>query len=319
MRRLLAIAFTGAAGAALFVAGAVELGGHDAPSAAAEPGTTITTNARWTCDRPLSEYGPLPILVVSNFPASNTSGNGAVRLHAACTGDGTDATDLILHVNGDGAENGSSNDGIVLVGAHDIEIEGHVDCGRPSGGAHQDGVQMNAAHRITFRGFTSGDWDAKTATCHGAGGVFYVSELNDNPVNLTDVVCDGCRMVGSTTGNVGRALYLGASTRSGARDSCFAARIPVTQDQHAVDPVNTGNVFVDLDDAVSVDACESAPNPPPPSPPPPPPPPAPYAPACATTCDEQIAQLTAEREQAEAEAARLGNIIDRARTVLEEK
>jgi hypothetical protein len=167
--------------------------------------------------------------------------NGAVRLLSGCTGDGTSATDLILHINGNGNDVGSANDGLALVGAHDLEIEGYVNCGRPQGGAHQDGVQMNRAHRITFRGFTSGNVLASqpqnwVPTCHGAGGVFYVSELNDNDANLTNVVCESCRMAGSTSGSAGTALSIYGSTDSGARNSIFAARRPCW-----VEPSSSGN------------------------------------------------------------------------------
>jgi hypothetical protein len=215
------------------------------------PGTTLTvTDARWVCDRPLSSYGPLPIRLEHRISNAVSAGlqNGAVRLEGPCTGDGNPATtDLVLHIYGNGADQGSASDGLVLVGAHDIEIEGFVNCGRPGGGAHQDGVQMNRAYRLTFRGFESGNWNAQTATCHGAGGVFYVSELNDNPANLVDVVCEGCRMVGSTQGptRAGSALSIYGSTRSGARNSCFSANIPLAGPRSdSVAPIETGNLFI---------------------------------------------------------------------------
>jgi hypothetical protein len=207
-------------------------------------GTTIVTSGRWVCNQPLAQYGPLPIRVVQTMPSSDDALNGSVRLMDGCTGDGTPATDLILNVNGNGADIGSPNDAIVLIGAHDLEIEGYANCGRPGGGAHQDGIQMNRAQRVHFIGFEIGDWETQTATCHGAGGIFYVSELNDNAANLLDVTCDRCRMVGSTTGAVGTAFYLGASTRSGARNSCFSANRPFARDQYVVDGINDGNVFV---------------------------------------------------------------------------
>ncbi|HSK15170.1 MAG TPA: hypothetical protein VK915_03285 [Gaiellaceae bacterium] len=233
------------------------------------PGTTLTiTDQRWICDRPLAEYGPLPITVehrMSNAVSRNLP-NGAVRLESRCTGDGNPATtDLVLHIHGNGDDQGSATDGLVLVGAHDIEIEGFVNCGLPGGGAHQDGIQMNAAYRLTFRGFQSGNWTAQTATCHGAGGIFYVSELNDNPANLQDVLCEGCRMVGSTQGptRAGAALSIYGSTRSGARNSCFSANIPLAGPRSdAVAPVESDNLYIKRNSTSpqpSPSACTAAP------------------------------------------------------------
>ena len=51
------------------------------------PGTTVTvTNAKWTCDRPLSSYGTLPIKVVVKYTRT-TSENGAIDLINGCVGD----------------------------------------------------------------------------------------------------------------------------------------------------------------------------------------------------------------------------------------
>ena len=205
--------------------------------------------------------------------------------------------DLILHINGNGTTVGSANDGMALIGAHDIDVTGYVNCGAISGGAHQDGVQMNSAFRINFIDFTSGDWGTQVATCFGAGGIWYVSQLNDIPNLLQDVVCIRCKLVGTKAGGGANGTAFGhyGSLRSGARDSCFSANIPYTLrpapsplpqgylDQSgggAVDPVNSNNLFIDKnssDPQPSPSDC-SSPVPPPPLPPPPPPPPPPLPP-----------------------------------------
>jgi hypothetical protein len=217
------------------------------------------TNQVWVCDQPVRELATngLPLIVehtISNSASANSGENGAVRLLDGCSGDGTSATDLVLHINGNGNDLGTANDGLVLVRAHDLEIEGYVNCGRPQGGAHQDGVQMNYGHRITFRNFTSGNvsspdpqnWEP---TCHGAGGIFYVSQLNDNDSELTNVVCEGCKMAGSTYGTVGTGLSIYGSTDSGARNSIFAARNPCHVESSSsgngpTRPVNVNNTCV---------------------------------------------------------------------------
>ena len=204
------------------------------------PRTVITaTNARWDCNRPLSEYGPLPILVEqtwNNNMAASSVGDG-VWIEPGCIGDGNPLTiDLILHINGNGTTIGPSDDGMtVKQGARDLDITGYVNCGRLQDGAHQDGVQINGGTRIRFYDFRSGDAVDRKYTCWGAGGGFYPSATNGNP---TDVVCIRCVMV-----NANQGLRVDASLRSGARDSVFIASLPlrVNMNGDAVDPVDLNN------------------------------------------------------------------------------
>jgi hypothetical protein len=204
------------------------------------PRTVITVNnARWDCSQPLSEYGPLPVLVEqtwNNNAAASSVGDG-VWIEPGCVGDGNPLTiDLILHVNGNGTTIGPSDDGItVKQGARDLDITGHVDCGRLQNGAHQDGVQINGGTRVRFYDFRSGDAVHRKYTCWGAGGGFYPSATNGNP---TDVVCVRCVMV-----NANQGLRVDASLRSGARDSVFIANLPlrVNMNGDAVDPVDHNN------------------------------------------------------------------------------
>jgi hypothetical protein len=216
----------------------------------------------------LSQYGPLPIVVdvtLSNSASLQLRRPGAVRLEEDCTAGGRDnVVDLYLRINGNGENVGSHSDGLILVGAHDMDIGGSVNCGHVRNNAHQDGVQMNSAFRLNFIGFTSGDWENQRATCHGAGGVWYVSQLDDVPNLLQDVVCFRCKFVGTNPnggGVAGRAFGHYGSLRSGARDSCFAANHPYTlrdvpnplpsgyldrEGGGAVQAINQSNLFIDL-------------------------------------------------------------------------
>jgi hypothetical protein len=210
------------------------------PGTEPTPRTVITvTNARWDCSKPLTDYGPLPILVEqtwNNNMAASSVGDG-VWIEPGCIGDGNPVTiDLILHVNGNGTTVGPSDDGItVKQGARDLDITGYVNCGRLQNGAHQDGVQINGGTRVRFYDFRSGDAVNRKYTCWGAGGGFYPSATNGNP---TDVVCIRCVMV-----NANQGLRVDASLRSGARDSVFIASLPlrVNMNGDAVDPVDHNN------------------------------------------------------------------------------
>jgi hypothetical protein len=210
------------------------------PGTEPTPRTVITvTNARWDCNKPLTEYGELPILVEqtwNNDAAASSVGDG-VWLEPGCVGDGNPATiDLILHVNGNGTTVGPSDDAMtVKQGARDIDITGYVNCGRAQNGAHQDGVQINGGTRVRFYDFRSGDAVNRKFTCWGAGGGFYPSSTNGLP---TDVVCIRCVFV-----NANQGLRVDNSVRSGARDSVFIANLPlrINMNGDAVDPVDVNN------------------------------------------------------------------------------
>lgn len=306
--------------AVLVIASALLLG-LTSSGAAQSAGTTLTVTDRWTCAQPLSAYGELPITLISNVPNSvaQTRANGMVNLNAGCVGDGNPNTyDLCLHVNGNGTTLGSSSDAVVLRGARDINVgcavgRVNIDCGQESSGAHQDGVAVHEGYNVTFHGADSGDWTTQTATCHGAGGVFYpsagVSTATRIPERAVGIVCFGCRMVAKKHEPGGRALGIYESTDSGAVGSCFSGDPPLTirldtpsgPNRGAVRPVNVDNFFIDKDVGGDVSACSVGGG----KPPPPPPPPPGYNPACAPTCDEQIAALTAERNSLTAQVASL--------------
>lgn len=221
------------------------------------PNQVINRVADWNCNSELN----WPIRVNTNIP-NNAGGNvnGDVQLDAGCTAiahGGNDGTcDLYLNINGNGGNLGSATDGMVLRGAHDIDVcgvtgETDLECG--AGQSHKDGVQENSGFRIGFWEFQSGNWQNKTTTCHGAGGMFYVSALNNNNGSLIDVVCHYCVMVGGLPGQPGgKGLTLGASIDSGGDNGCWMGRVGnrgggVEEEGVGIRHINVNNVSADVD------------------------------------------------------------------------
>ena len=97
-----------------------------------EPGTTIRTGETWLCNRPLEDYGELPIVVKARIDnaAAQPESVEAVLLSGGCTGDGSKTVDLRLAIEGDGEGVGPTSDAVrIKLGAHDIEIGGFANCG----------------------------------------------------------------------------------------------------------------------------------------------------------------------------------------------
>ncbi len=208
------------------------------------PGTTIRTAENWECDRPLEQYGDLPIIVKSRIEDQAQPLEAVTLSGPDCAGDGNPQTvDLVLEIEGDGAEIGSTSDAVkVRLGAHDIEVTGFADCGESHPGVQQNGIHVMLGYRITFRGFRIGDADARTPTCDGAGGALSIEERSEEDPEPEDVVCVRCTIVSPN-----RGLYVGDSVRSGARDSTFVAAREAFVEPGAVDPVLSGNTWRDLD------------------------------------------------------------------------
>jgi chitodextrinase len=187
------------------------------------PGSTVSLRDQvFRCDRPLSSYGRLPLRVVVDFtPGRLFTDNGAVDLITGCVGDGDSNTiDLIVDVRGDGRTYGPGQDALkVRLGARDIQMTGHADCGPRQSGAHQDGIQLQGGSNIAFVDFTVGNYDAGLATCQGAGGAFFFSGANGNTPQNTHVIrgkyigCNHALLIGSGTGSVSDAMF-----RSGRTD-----------------------------------------------------------------------------------------------------
>lgn len=234
-----------------------EIGGDPTPTPTPTPeppppppvGTTINVNSvQWRCDRPLAQYGALPIRVIWN----GRSSADAISISSNCAGDGTPAVDLILNVNGNGADLGPGQDAVKVgsspgtVRPHDIEISGYAQCGSVSpSSAHQDVVQILSGERITFVDFSSGNVQQRTFTCRGAGGAFFPTSTAPGDPNRQprDVVCVRCQFVTSNHG-----LNIGWSLRSGAIDSTFIGQRPITFGSGSSapqSPININNSAID--------------------------------------------------------------------------
>ena len=206
----------------------------------ATPGTTIRTTENWVCDRPLEEYGELPIIVKSRIDEQSRPIEAVTLSGPDCAGDGNPQTiDLVLEIEGDGGEIGPTSDAVkVKLGAHDIEIEGYADCGEAPPGVRQNGIHVMLGYRITFVGFRSGDIGAGEWTCDGASGALAIEERSEDDPEPEDVVCVGCELVSAN-----RGLYIGDSVRSGSRDSLFVSADGIFVEPGAEDPVTTGNTW----------------------------------------------------------------------------
>lgn len=207
------------------------------------PGTTIRTAENWVCDRPLDQYGDLPIIVKSRIEGQPRPLEAVTLTGPDCAGDGNPATvDLVLEIEGDGRDVGPTSDAVkVKLGAHDIEISGFADCGESSPGVQQNGIHVMLGYRITFVDFDLGDAETGTWTCDGAAGALSIEERSEEDPEPEDVVCVRCEIVSPN-----RSLYIGDSVRSGARDSVFVSEREVFVEPDARDPVTTGNTWREL-------------------------------------------------------------------------
>ena len=183
------------------------------------------TNQQFHCDRPLSQYGPLPLKLVWNFTGNPDFGDqGHLDFVSGCRGDGnSDTIDVIVISNADGLRFGAAGGAgkFRTAGPVDIQITGNFDCG-PLGNspAHQDTWQFHpdwAPARLDIVNGTSGNWAAGTSTCNGAGGAIFWS--NDYDVDVYGgryVTCNHGLFGGgqSRSGNV----VVGAGFRTGRTD-----------------------------------------------------------------------------------------------------
>jgi hypothetical protein len=186
-----------------------------APSGA---GTTLTfTDTFWRCTRPIRDYAtqglPLRVVMLYTRQLVPPGGAGAVQLGAGCVGDGTNATDLILDIRGDGRTYGPGDDAIRVMnarpGASNLQIEGRANCGPRYGAAHQDGVQVLGGTNLTFRNLEIGNYDAGLSTCQGAGGSFFYSMATSNTrvEGGKFIACNHSLFAGNPSGHVSGALF----------------------------------------------------------------------------------------------------------------
>ncbi|MGH3024502.1 MAG: SRPBCC family protein [Gaiellaceae bacterium] len=212
------------------------------------PGTTIRTDENWECDRPLDQYGELPIIVKSRIENQPRPLEAVTLSGPDCSGDGNPQTvDLVLEIEGDGGDVGPTSDAVkVKLGAHDIVIAGFANCGESDTEVQQNGVHVMLGYRITFLEFRIGDPETGTWTCDGAAGALSIEERSEEDPEPEDVVCVRCTIVSPN-----RGLYIGDSVRSGARDSTFVSNREAFVEPRAVDPVTEGNTWRDLTPAES--------------------------------------------------------------------
>jgi hypothetical protein len=192
------------------------------------PGAEIViTDSQWRCREPLADLareagGTLPLKVTARFTTYVETSGPVIDLREGCTGDGTDAIDLIVDVQGDGRTRGGVNDGMsVKLDAHDIDVTGHIDCGPRVSGSHQDGIQAQGARNITFVDLEIGDWDEQRSTCTGASGGIDISLGGIAGVVPTGHACIRCRVIACR-----RGINLGVSRGVRVVDSFFRSGNP---------------------------------------------------------------------------------------------
>ena len=215
------------------------LGGSDC-----QYGTVIQLgNEQFRCSKPLSEYGPLPIKVVWSFTGTPDFGDqGHVDLINGCRGDANpDTIDLIIASNADGVTLGARGGAgkFRTAGPRDIQVTGKFDCG-PLGasGAHQDVWQFHPDHpnaNLAIVNGYSGNWNAGTATCIGAGGAIFWSDQYDIDVYGGRYVTCNHGLFGAGQEQSGNVVD-GASFRTGRVEPVASGGDPVCQGFSASDP-----------------------------------------------------------------------------------
>ena len=187
----------------------------------------VLNDGEWTCDQPLARYaeslgGELPLKVTARFTRPVETVAGIVDLTSGCTGDGSEAIDLILDIQGDGRTVGGTGDALtVKIEATDIDITGSIDCGPRGPGAHQDGIQALGANDIAFVDLEVGDWDEQRATCTGASAGIDISLGGAAGLVPTDYQCIRCTVVACR-----RAINVGESVNTRVTDGRFRSGNP---------------------------------------------------------------------------------------------
>jgi hypothetical protein len=215
-----------------------DLGGPTGPCDHADtsgcaPGSElIITDDQWRCTQPLEQVareagGTLPLKVTAKFTTFIETSGPVVDLREGCTGDGTEAIDLILDIQGDGRTKGGINDALsVKLDAHDIDITGNIDCGPRAEGSHQDGIQAQGARNIAFVDLEIGDWDEERATCTGAEAGIGISLGGVANIIPTGHKCIRCRVIACR-----RGINIGASVGTEIVDSRFRSGNPAEREE----------------------------------------------------------------------------------------
>lgn len=210
---------------------------HEDTSGCVPGAEIVITDSQWRCREPLAELareagGTLPLKVTARFTTYIETSGPVIDLREGCRGEGTEAIDLILDVQGDGRTRGGINDGLsVKLDARDIDITGNIDCGPRAPGSHQDGIQAQGAQNIAFVDLEIGDWDEERSTCTGASGGIDISIGGIAEIVPTGHACIRCRVIACR-----RGLNLGVSQGVTVVDSLFRSGNPAEREE----PLATG-------------------------------------------------------------------------------
>jgi hypothetical protein len=205
---------------------------HADTSGCAPGSELIITDDQWRCTQPLERIareagGTLPLKVTAKFTTFIETSGPVIDLREGCAGDGTDAIDLILDIQGDGRTKGGINDAMsVKLDAHDIDITGNIDCGPRAEGSHQDGIQAQGARNIAFVDLEIGDWDDQRATCTGAEAGIGISLGGVAGITPTGYKCIRCRVIACR-----RGINIGASEDVEVLDSRFRSGNPAEREE----------------------------------------------------------------------------------------
>ena len=206
-------------------------------------GTNIeVTNQTWSCNRPLSQYGPLPIKVTVRATTSYDAA-GAITLDSGCQGDSnSDTVDLIGIIEGDGARGtrGVGQDAFkTRQSPQNVQVTGRFECGPQAPNAHQDMVQFQGGTNITLVNVTSGNWNTGRATCQGAGGIIYTN--GGTNINIVNSYFVGCNH-GIIGGNAAQNEIRNSGSRSGRTDGSDPNCVGFS----ASPPCSTGATYVNV-------------------------------------------------------------------------
>lgn len=249
-------------------------------------GTTINvTNAGWSCDRPLSSYGTLPIKVISTWTTAAPRAQIGIDLRTGCSGDGTSAIDLVVEMRITGS--GYVSDPLktrMVPGPQNIDITGSLNASGPQAvwqdADHQDCIQFQGGSNNNFVNIDGcGDYDAGTSNTQAAGGVAFFS-INNSLASIYGGKFIGCNhSLNVHNGAVAPgSRIVNAKFRSGNNTTAWCSQFSASPpcDIEDTDIVLTNISCQRYVNGNWVEQSQNPPpNPPPPPPPNPPPPPPP--------------------------------------------
>lgn len=179
--------------------------------------------AAYTCHTTVDN---LSVTVDADIPTINGHGYDAVKIAPGCTGS------LTVHIST------VSEDGLKIVGGHDLTIDGDVGCSDHIPGAHQDGMQALSGSNITM--------SLAIACTSATNAQWFVNGIStDSSAWPHSVVCDSCTATPAPTNY--HSVTIGASYSSGMQHSTIcpgsAPNLVYAISPKAVDPLNVDNTF----------------------------------------------------------------------------